>query len=193
MSISTAPFMLATVLCVSTLSACSSVAGPEGYPSHYLDAESQMESQSPNPAQSTARAREAFDHVFGHFKSPDLAERIEDNYAEALFFNDTFRTIEERAELIEYLVDTAGKTPENHVDILSVASDGRDHYIRWRMRFTFKVYGKEYPTDSIGMTHVQLNEDGKIVLHQDFWDSVEGFYQHLPMIGYWIKRIRSNL
>lgn len=193
MSLSIAPIMITTVLVTCTLSACSSVAGPGGYPSRYLDAESRLESQSTNPAQSTARARAAFENVFGHLKSPDLAERIGDSYAEALFFNDTFRTIEERAELVEYLVDTAGKTPENHVDILSVASDGRDHYIRWRMRFTFKVYGKEYSTDSIGMTHVQLNEDGKIVLHQDFWDSVEGFYQHLPMIGYWLKRIRSNL
>lgn len=197
MNITGIKWISATLLALGVLSvtACSTVAGPEGYPAQYLQIASSENRKAPDQIdpRSTERAREAFENVYAHFKSPDLAERIADSYASELFFNDTFRTIESRATLSDYLVSTAGKTPENRVEILSVASDGADHFVRWRMQFTFEVYGRTYHTDSIGMTHLQLNERGKIVMHQDFWDGVEGFYQHLPVIGYWVKRIRADL
>ena len=61
------------------------------------------------------------------------------------------------------------------------------------MVMEFKVKRKDIYSKSIGMTQLRFNQEGKIIFHQDFWDSTEGFYQHLPYVGYWIRKIRSKL
>jgi len=61
------------------------------------------------------------------------------------------------------------------------------------MVMEFKAKSKDIYSKSIGMTQLRFNQEGKIIFHQDFWDSTEGFYQHLPYIGYIVRKIRSKL
>jgi hypothetical protein len=43
------------------------------------------------------------------------------------------------------------------------------------------------------MSHLRFNNEGKIILHQDYWDSMQGFYQHIPIIGGVLQWIKSGL
>ena len=43
------------------------------------------------------------------------------------------------------------------------------------------------------MTQLRFNSDGLVVLHQDYWDSAGGFYDHLPVVGGLLAWIRSML
>ena len=65
--------------------------------------------------------------------------------------------------------------------------------LRWKMQTQSKVWWKTLTIDSFGMTHLRFNEQGQIVLHQDYWDAAGGFYEHLPLLGSSIRSIRSNL
>ena len=47
-------------------------------------------------------------------------------------------------------------------------------------------------SETIGITHARFNAAGKVVLHQDFWDTGLGFYQHLPALGNIIKSINRR-
>jgi hypothetical protein len=33
------------------------------------------------------------------------------------------------------------------------------------------------------MTQLRFDREGRIILHQDFWDPGAGIYQHLPVLG----------
>ena len=118
---------------------------------------------------------------------------IREIYAENLYFNDTFRTLNNIEELIPYMTHTADMVKSTTVEILDTAYSGTDYYVRWVMVMEFKAKRKDIYSKSIGMTQLRFNQEGKIVFHQDFWDSTEAFYQHLPYIGYFIRKIRSKL
>ena len=57
----------------------------------------------------------------------------------------------------------------------------------------FSAKGRDIHSVSIGMTQLRFNDEGKIILHQDYWDGAEGFYQHLPYIGYFVRKVRDSL
>ena len=108
-------------------------------------------------------------------------------------FNDTFRTFRDRKSLTAYLQKTGETVDKLNVEINDIARSGNDVYVRWSMYMQFSVLGKTVNSDSVGMTHLRFNEAGEIILHQDFWDGADAFYQHLPVIGMGIRQIRGQL
>ncbi|AFI84308.1 hypothetical protein Q7A_1481 [Methylophaga nitratireducenticrescens] len=77
--------------------------------------------------------------------------------------------------------------------VQDVARGEHDFYVRWIMRLQFTVMGKQVNSESIGISQLRFNKQGQIIFHQDFWDGVDGFYQHLPIIGYSLRKIREKL
>lgn len=136
---------------------------------------------------------ERFLQLFKDFKLGANEEVIRQTYAEKFHFNDTFRKFNNIEELIPYLTETAAMVKSTTVEILDIATSDSDYYIRWVMVMEFSAKRKDIYSRSIGMTQLRFNQEGKIIFHQDFWDSTEGFYQHLPYIGYFIRKIRSQL
>lgn len=182
------------------LSGCapkSAVVGAAGYPSAYLVA-AEQNTNPPKPLDVTtlsaqqAHALATFQHVFAHLPEADLAARIGDSYASNFYFNDTFKTLHQRGDLIAYLEATAAKA-KVRMTPLAVIGNGPDFYLKWYMEMEYQVMGETITSDSIGITQLRFNNHGKIVLQQDFWDGVEGFYQDLPFIGYWLKKIRGGM
>lgn len=131
--------------------------------------------------------------LFGDLKIGAKDKIIRETYAEKFYFNDTFKVINDIDTLIPYMMETAQKVKSTTVKILDTAHSGSDYYIRWAMVMEFDVKRKDIYSRSTGMTQLRFNSDGQIIFHQDFWDSTEGFYQHLPYIGYFIRKIRSKL
>jgi hypothetical protein len=131
--------------------------------------------------------------LFADFKIGAKEEIIRQTYAENFYFNDTFKVINDIETLIPYMTETAQTVKSTTVKILDTAYSGSDYYIRWVMVMEFDVKGKDIYSRSTGMTQLRFNSEGKIIFHQDFWDSTEGFYQHLPYIGYFVRKIRSKL
>lgn len=139
------------------------------------------------------RAVERFEGLLSDFKAPDFRQRVGEVYAEDVFFNDTLKTVRGAAAVEEYLAASADAVDEGTVDFLDrVVSDG-NYYFRWRMTLRFKRFGGGEPKVSVGMTHVRFDADGRVVLHQDFWDSVGGLFEHVPALGWMLRRAKKRL
>ena len=135
---------------------------------------------------------EAFLQVYAGLTSADLPERVRKAYAPELYFCDTLNVIRDRDSLIHYLQETGKRLKSIDVDVLSVSHDGPDVYVRWQMTTHFHVMGKDVEATSIGISQLRFNADGKVVMHQDFWDSTEGLFSHLPGIGGAVRWVRSK-
>ena len=59
------------------------------------------------------------------------------------------------------------------------------------MEIRFKRFRKGELTRSIGMSHLRVGADGRILLHQDYWDSASGLFEHVPVLGYGIRKIKA--
>ncbi len=114
-------------------------------------------------------------------------------YAENVWFNDTVKTITNRAELLDYMLHTASMVKSTSVDVRDIATTDAGYYVRWVMTVepSNTRYGDKWV--SIGMTHIRLNAAGEVILHQDYWDSAGGMYEHFPVLGWMIRNIKARL
>lgn len=131
--------------------------------------------------------------VFTHLTDDDVGERALLAYADTLFFNDTLHTATSSRQLADYLAATGEAVDDVEVEVLSWIEDNGDVYVRWTMRTRFSVTGRKVDSRTIGMTHLRFNDDGQITLHQDFWDSSQGLYEHIPVMGGMVRWIRGRL
>lgn len=131
--------------------------------------------------------------LFTDLKSSQVSERVKQTYASELYFNDTLHTFTDRDELTEYLIHGAQRVDNISISFYDLASSGDNHYIRWVMNMKLKVVGKSIDSESIGISHIRFDENGKINFHQDFWDNTTGFFGHLPLIGGMISKIKASM
>lgn len=162
----------------------------------YLDTVNRMQAEGPaleSASSAERRAVERFQNLLGDFKAPDFEDRIRDVYAEHAFFNDTLKTVRGVEEIEHYLLASAAAIDEGRVEFLDwVESDG-NYYFRWVMTLRFKRFAGSEPQHSVGMTHIRFDAQGKVVLHQDFWDSSAGFFEHVPFLGGLLRSIKRRL
>lgn len=145
------------------------------------------------PATSEQDVMNTFGSIFVDFKKGATEANIREVYASELYFNDTFKIIHDIDELVQYMAESADHVNSTQVDILDVIRSKEDYFIRWAMEMKLSVKGKDIHSHSIGITQLRFNEQGKVVFHQDFWDSSEAFYEHLPVLGRWVKKIKDMM
>lgn len=139
-----------------------------------------------------AQAIEEFLDLFSRFDEDALRGGITSLYAKEVFFNDTLVELNTAEEVEEYFLHTLDQVEECTFKLLDVASNNGDHYIRWEMTFRMKRYRNDPPNVSIGMTHIRFNADGKVVFHQDYWDTAN-LYKQFPVIGPLMRWIHRRL
>lgn len=98
-----------------------------------------------------------------------------------------------RQELTRYLVDSQKRLESIDLTVLNIFENAGDVFVHWKMQTSFKVLGKSHDVQSLRISHLRFDKQGKIVLHQDYWDSTSGLFEHMPYIGGILKWIKKRL
>lgn len=189
---------VALVVVVTGCSAQALTESEDNYPRVYQQLsetyDNSAEVETASEEQNNLRLKfESFIEAHADLKASHMVDKIEEAYADDLYFNDTLKTLTSRDTLVAYLVETAERVDYNRVQIQEIIPSGDNYYVRWSMQTGFTVFGKSIETESIGMSHIRLDDEGKIYFHQDFWDNTEGLFQHLPVVGYLIGKTKQRL
>ncbi len=139
------------------------------------------------------RGLEHFTSVYRDLVRPDIDDQITELYSEEFYFDDTLKTFRHPEELARYMALTGSRLNSGKVEIQHVIRDDVDVYVRWHMQFESATMGRAIQSGSVGMTHLRFDESGRIVMHQDFWDSAEGLYRHLPLFGWLLKQVDRRM
>lgn len=190
-AISSIASILTTLGVLLLLSGCATKQVRSYYADDYLQALEQWPGTTDSPLIDAGVER--FANTLGYFTQDDLRAKVEQLYADELYFNDTFKTFNRLDDLAPYLEETGEMVQVSSVTILGHTADGEDVLIRWLMDLEFSAGGKDIKSRSLGMTHLRFNNNGKVILHQDFWDSTDGFFSHLPIVGGFVHRIKEKL
>ena len=180
-------FKATIIISALLLTACASYERPS-----YVDEYKNITSQEHNKTIPSG-AIEKFVKLFSNLKAADLAEQVSAVYSDKIYLNDTLNTVNSRDEMLIYLKHTAENLENYHFELIDHAISGENLYLRWTMDIDFTALGKDIQSKSIGMSHLKFDDNGKIIVHQDYWDSVEAIYQHIPYMGYWVRKARSQL
>ncbi|MFQ3578380.1 MAG: hypothetical protein SNJ52_05150 [Verrucomicrobiia bacterium] len=139
-----------------------------------------------------AAAIERFKDYFSNVTEDSIRTKTGQVYSADAFFNDTLKTLRGADKIEHYLLETSKNVSEFRVEMMPPARSGPDYYFRWIMTVGMKRFGNKSVT-TIGMTHVRFDPEGKVRLHQDYWDSAAGLWDHVPVIGSGIRWIKSRL
>lgn len=149
------------------------------------------------PAPGTPEEEAAIKRFTDFLKNVGNAQYIRDNtakaYAEGAYLDDTIVTHHGPEEIKNYFLQTADTMTSFEVRILDTARSGPDHYIRWEMIFAAPKMAGGEPLHSVGVSQVRFNSEGQVAMHQDFWDSGQNLYGHIPVVGGLIKLIRNRM
>lgn len=165
----------------------------ERHGSNYVAAYEEAKLRLPGSAPAGPEIADRFKALYADLKGPDLASRVDQVYADTLFFGDTLHVFTERQALRDYLLTTTDRVEKIEVEIKHVLLDGNDVWLNWRMKTRAKALGKTMRADTVGMSHLRFDSHGKVVLHQDYWDSTEGVMVHIPIIGGLVRWTRNRL
>lgn len=154
--------------------------------------ESTASVKAPSPAVAK-KAVERFHDFFAVFDEDNVRKKTKALYAEDAFFNDTLKTVRGAADIEEYLVASANATESCKVQHLDTVSKDGEYYFRWRMDILFKRFKKGQVQSSYGISHVRFNPEGKIIYHQDYWDSGSHFFEKLPVVGGLVRWVKGRL
>lgn len=163
---------------------------------NYADVLARLRQDLPEPfpaaSAEEAEAIARFRRFFSDFSPNKVDQLLDATYAEDVWFNDTLKTVEGRAALQHYLRDSASAVEACRVEIHEVIRSAQaDYWFRWSMMIRFKRFKRGVDTHSIGMSHLRFDREGKVCLHQDYWDSTQGLFEHVPVLSTligWIKR-----
>lgn len=163
------------------LSGCA--AGPTDFVSDYQAAMKSRPGVVWENSASGKQAAQKFAALYADLSPANVQGRVRGTYAPDAWFNDTIAT-KVGVEAIEaYLLRTAQDTSEVQAVIDDVAVSGADCYVRWTMTVRTPNLAGGRPVITSGLSQLRFDEEGRIVLHQDYWNPATGIYQHLPVIG----------
>lgn len=122
-----------------------------------------------------------------------IEREIANVYSQDAYLNDTLKTLVNRSEIKAHFIKTSKAMTDYSVSIDDVAKSDEGYYIRWTMKYKSPKLAKGEEIESIGITHVIFDASGKALLHQDFWDSSNGFFEHVPVLGGGIRIVKKRL
>ena len=79
------------------------------------------------------------------------------------------------------------------MEFRQISNAGSDYYIRWEMAIESEALSPGAPIVSYGVTHFRFDDEGRVLLHRDFWDASTGLYEYLPWVGGLLERLRAAL
>lgn len=172
---------IALVVSTCLLGGCST--GPEDFTKDYAAALGSRPGVVMDNVQDGRRAAARFAALYGDLSEANVKASVREVYAADAWFNDTIATEVGIDAIEKYLLKTARGAEFVQAKIDDVAVSGADCYVRWTMEVRTKNLASGRPIITTGMSHLRFDRDGRIVLHQDYWNPAVGIYQHLPLLG----------
>jgi hypothetical protein len=148
------------------------------------------------PPRGSAAEQEAisrFENFLGHLDEQTARNKTEKVYAPDAYLNDTLKTIHGSPAIRDYFIKTAEGLEDMTVVFDDVAVSGHNYYFRWTMDTRMKHLAKGKTVRTIGVTLVRFDPQGRVLIHQDFWDSAQGVWDHVPGVGAAIRWIQSKI
>jgi hypothetical protein len=185
-----------TAAAILLLTAACTIAAPPGDPVNSFAEVMAGTAEVQGPPRGSQGEKEAiarFENFLSHLDEKTAREETEKVYAPDAYLNDTLKTVHGSPAIRDYFVRTARGLDGMVVRFDDVAVSGNTYYFRWTMETRMKNLSRGKTVRTIGVSLVRFDSKGRVLVHQDFWDSAQGVWEHVPGIGSAIRWIRSRI
>lgn len=156
----------------------------------FLEAIQTVPSMEPGSDTEKAALRR-FDEFYADYSVEAIRAGVREVYAEDAWFGDPFHIVEGIDEIEHYFVVMAEPVEQCTFTVDSMQRSGKDYFARWTMRLESSAAKGEI-IETIGLSHVRYNAEGKIVFQQDYWDT-SAMLDRLPVVGFWTRLVKGKI
>ena len=132
-----------------------------------------------------------FDAFYADYSVEAIRAGVRDVYAEDAWFGDPFHIVEGIDEIEHYFVVMAEPVEQCTFTVDSMQRSGNDYFARWTMRLESSAAKGEI-IETIGLSHIRYNDEGKIIFQQDYWDT-SAMLDRLPVVGFWTRLVKGKI
>jgi len=152
--------------------------------------------ESPPPAPGTeaeAAMLERVKALFRDYTHENLSANVTQVYADQVYFRDAFKQFDKAEAIREYMLEGLKPLDQGEFIFNRVARSGSDYYFDWTMRLDFKKTPPGTWEESIGVSHMRFNAEGKVIFHQDYWDPTDIVYRRIPIAKQLIAYVKGKM
>lgn len=131
--------------------------------------------------------------LFTNYTHENLSSKTTEVYAKEVYFRDAFKQFSHPEDIRDYMLH--GLEPLTAAEFIfnRVIRSGGEFYIDWTMRLDFKSTPTDTWEESIGMSHIRYNSEGKVIFHQDYWDPTDIVYRRIPIARQLISYTKGKM
>ena len=134
-----------------------------------------------------ARVIQAYQNI-----SPENLEEISTLYTSDVYFEDPTSGVQGKAALMAHFAKTFQKLEGCSFQFHRTVSDGADLFLAWTMTANYPKLQRGKAIRVEGSTYLKTR-NGKIYFHRDYFDMGSLLYEHLPLLGRIILKIKHRL
>lgn len=138
-----------------------------------------------------ATAFKRFAHFYTEYSADRITSNVQNLYAEDAFFADPYHLVQGIDAIKDYFIAMAAPAQSCTFDIGTIQRAENDFYCRWTMHLISNA-APDQPIIAQGLTHMRFNTAGKIIFHQDYWDT-SLLLDRLPVVGFWTKLVKNRI
>jgi ketosteroid isomerase-like protein len=127
--------------------------------------------------------------VYFETLTPQSLERLGDFYAPDARFKDPFNDVQGVAAIRRIFEHMYRQVDAPRFVVTDRLAEGDRAMLVWNFHFV----RRGQPQVIRGATHLRFANDGKVLIHRDYWDAAEELYMTLPGIGWLMRRLRAAL
>jgi len=127
--------------------------------------------------------------VYFETLTPQSLERLGDFYASDTRFKDPFNDVQGVAAIRRIFEHMYRQVDAPRFVVTDRLVEGDRAMLVWNFHFV----RRGQPQVIRGATHLCFANDGKVLIHRDYWDAAEELYMTLPGIGWLMRRLRAAL
>jgi steroid Delta-isomerase len=109
-------------------------------------------------------------------------------------FKDPFNDVQGRSAIAHIFRHMFSQVDAPHFVVTALIAKervgGASSQIFMRWDFSFVTRGQAQTIH--GATHFELNDEGLIALHRDYWDAAEELYEKIPILGFILRWLKSK-
>ena len=123
-------------------------------------------------------------------------DTLKNTFANDIVFEDPFNKVYGKEAVIKIFSEMFKKIDNPNFQILELSyAQNFDQklivYLKWILNGKFKRNKKSFAIK--GVSEVKFNDQGKVVKHIDYWDSMTQLIIHLPYVGRLVKTFLKSI
>lgn len=134
---------------------------------------------------------ETLKDFYSEFEAASL-DKLDELYDDDVAFTDPIHQLVGLEDLKKYFEHTMENVEYCHFTFDDEAVSEQQAFMSWQMRFSHPKLADGMEIVLPGVSHIKF-ADGKIRSQQDYYDMGAMLYEHVPLVGYVVDKIKQRL